>query len=47
MPEVIEPSESYRQSMEKHRDKRKLYGEVEDELLDLKRYLIRAEGYMR
>jgi len=33
--------------MEKHRDKRKLYGEVEDELLDLKRYLIRAEGYMR
>jgi len=47
VPEVIEPSESYRQSMEKHRDKRKLYGEVEDELLDLKRYLIRAEGYMR
>ena len=47
VPEIIESSEAYKSSLEKHKDKRKLYGEMEDELLDLKRDLTRAEMYMR
>jgi len=47
VPEIIESSEAYKSSLEKHKDKRKLHGEMEDELLDLKRDLTRAEMYMR
>lgn len=47
IPEVIDPSPQYKNNMEKNRDKRKLYGEMEEELSDLKRDLTRAEACMR
>lgn len=52
MPEVIQPSEEYKEMLEKNRDKEKdkkkrIYGETENELIDLKNFLTGAEPYLR
>ncbi len=44
IPEVIEPSDHYREEFEKNKGKRKIYGDKEEELIKLKNALTSAEG---
>jgi hypothetical protein len=47
MPEVIEPSEEYRENQEKNKTRKKVFGETEDELKALKDFLTSAEPFLR
>jgi hypothetical protein len=47
MPEIIEPSEAYREEQEKNKTKKRILGDLEEELTKLKGLLTEAEGFMR
>jgi hypothetical protein len=47
MPEIIQPSEEYREISEKSKLKKRVLGETENELIDLKNLLTAAEPFLR
>lgn len=47
MPEVIQPSAEYKENSEKSKTRKRILGETENELIDLKNLLTAAEPFLR